>query len=383
MRLVCHWIEYRKFQKLAREDRQIVFYSESAQDWHHFEPVINHLTGSLQRSIDYVASDETDPGLHQENPRIRAFCIGSGALRTLLFQFLHANVVVMTMIDLGNLQLKRSIHPVHYVFVFHSLISTHMTDYEDSYDHYDSILCGGPHHIAEFRRREALKGLAPKNLIEQGYPRLEHLMALGETQRRTRSEGGQVQVLLAPSWGDQCILETCGGDLISILLESGYGLTLRPHYQTRLLTPRVLEALETRFAAHPRFTLVEYMGENQSLLDSDIMISDWSGAAIEYALGLEKPVLYIDVPRKTRNDQYQTLGIEPIEAFIRDRIGAILAPDQIQRSPQVIADLLQEPARFRQSIAEVRAQWVFNLGTSAAVGAENIARIADGRATAE
>ncbi len=377
MGLARHWKDYRRFQKLSRREKHIVLYSESAQDWHHFEPLIQHLTGPLGRSICYLASDESDPGLHQANSLIQTFCIGSGTLRTLLFQFLRADVVVMTMIDLGNLQLKRSVHPVHYIFVFHSLISTHMTDHEDSYDHYDSIFCGGPHHVAEIRCREELKGLPTKNLVEQGYPRLETLMSLGKASSPTRAERGGVHVLLAPSWGPQCTLETCGAELISTLLESGFTLTLRPHYQTRLLTPEVLEALEHQFGDHPRFELVEYMGENESLLESDVMISDWSGAAIEYALALEKPVLYIDVPPKTRNDSYGELGVEPIEAFVRGRIGAILPPDQIGRAPQVIAELLKEPERFRKSIAEVREQWVFNLGNSGQVGAENIARIAD------
>ena len=41
--------------------------------------------------------------------------------------------------------------------------------------------------------------------------------------------------------------------------------------------------------------------------ESDIMISDWSGAAIEYALGLEKPVISVDVPRKVNNPGYKDI----------------------------------------------------------------------------
>ena len=119
---------------------------------------------------------------------------------TWLFQTLKADVMVLTMLDLGNFQLKRSLHPVHYVYVFHSMGSTHMVDHENSYDHYDSLLCAGPHHVEEIRRREQLKGLPPKHLFPRGYPRLERLVeiaadaaaqAVGSRHRAARAHVGR------------------------------------------------------------------------------------------------------------------------------------------------------------------------------------------------
>ena len=91
---------------------------------------------------------------------LHAFRIGAGAVCTWFFQTLKADVMVLTMLDLQNFHLKRSLHPVHYVYVFHSMGSTHMVDHENSYDHYDSLLCVGPHHVEEIRRREQLQGPA-------------------------------------------------------------------------------------------------------------------------------------------------------------------------------------------------------------------------------
>src|SRR5439155_1047234 len=101
-----------------------------------------------------------------------------GALCTWFFQTIRADVMVLTMLDLQNFHLKRSVHPVHYAYVFHSMGSTHMVDHASSYDHYDSLLCVGPHHVAEIRRREELHRLPPKHLFAHGYPRLERLVAL-------------------------------------------------------------------------------------------------------------------------------------------------------------------------------------------------------------
>jgi hypothetical protein len=85
--------------------------------------------------------------LYQNNQRLTAFCIGAGLVRTICFQWLDAGVMVMTMVDFGKLQLKRSIHPVTYAFMFYSLTSVHMADHEDSYDYYDAILCTGPYQL--------------------------------------------------------------------------------------------------------------------------------------------------------------------------------------------------------------------------------------------
>jgi hypothetical protein len=62
--------------------------------------------------------------------------------------------------------------------------------------------------------------------------------------------------------------------------------------------------------------------------------------ALEYALGMEKPVLFIDVPRRIRNPDWQELGIEPIESAIRSKIGTIISPEHIQQVDEKIYGLL-------------------------------------------
>jgi hypothetical protein len=376
MGFLSHWRDYRAFRKLPVGERRLVYYSESAQDWHHIEPVIGYLTQQLDETIIYVTSDEDDPGLHRDNDRIRGFCIGTGLIRILWFQTLQADVLVTQLLDLNNFDLKRSVHPVHYVYLFHSLISTHMADHVNSFDHYDTILCSGPHQVREIRKREAMLGLDEKQLLPHGYHRLEDLIANRREPPAINDTNG-IHVLLAPSWGDETILNLCGLELTEVLLDAGFRVTLRPHYQTRWNTPEVIDRITSRFADHPQFNLVEEMGESDSLFDSHVMITDWSGAGMDYGMGLEKPVLYIDVPPKSRNEEWKDLGIEPFESFVRDKIGAILAPDRIETAPVVIRDLLSQPDVFRQQVRQLREQWVFNPGTSTVAGARALVTVAD------
>jgi len=373
------WKGWRQFKQLPWEWRNIVIYSESGQDWHQFSGLVDQLNGPLGRKTCYVTSDPEDPGLRREHPNFRGIYIPEGWFLTIFFQVNQSDVFVLTMMDLQNLQLKRSLHPVHYIYLFHSMGSTHMVDNEDSFDHYETLFCTGPHQVAEIRRREELKGLEPKHLFEYGHPRLEQVIAEGQAYRPARSTDEAPTVLIAPTWGDTSIFNTCGRELIDVLLNAGYRVIMRPHYQSNRRTPEVIAAVREAHESHPAFEYIDRMGETDSILRSDILVSDWSAMALEYAWGLEKPVLFIDVPRRIRNPNWRELGIEPIESSIRSQVGEIIAPDNLGEAPAAVARLLAEPERFRARMREMRETMVFRLGHSIPDGAAEIARLADER----
>ena len=102
------------------------------------------------------------------------------------------------------------------------------------------------------------------------------------------------------------------------------------------------------------------MEESASLFESDLLICDWSAMAIEYALGLGKPVLFVDVPPRVRNPKYAELGLEPMEMRIRRELGTVLPLDRVTEAPQRVAELLRGAAEFRERSAALRDAWVFN-----------------------
>jgi len=288
--------------------------------------------------------------------------------------------VVLTMMDLDNLQLKKSINPVHYIYLFHSLGSTHMVDHANSYDAYDSLFCVGPHHVAELRKRESIANLPARNLFEYGHPRLENLLAAAS--RPSDVHGGPPVVLIAPTWGDDSIFNTCGDELTGLLLDAGYHVIVRPHYQTLTLTPDVIKQLQARYGDHEHFEYQDRMGESDTLFRSDILISDWSAMAIEYALALAKPVLFVDLPRRVRNPDWKELGIEPLEASFRKLAGDIVSPQNLAEVPGKISRLLDTREEFQQAMQTLRPQMVFNIGNSIELGAREITRLADEAALA-
>ncbi|MEE4216655.1 MAG: CDP-glycerol glycerophosphotransferase family protein [Xanthomonadales bacterium] len=376
MKFFAAWKGWRRFKQLPPDWRNIVIYSESGQDWHQFSGLVEELNGPLGRKTCYVTSDADDPGLKREHGNFQALCIPEGLFLTIFFQVNQSDLFVLTMMDLENLQLKRSLHPVHYLYLFHSMGSTHLVDHEDSFDHYDTLFCAGPHQVAEIRRREELKGLPQKQLFDYGHPRLEEVIAAGKARQTEKPLDEPPVLLIAPTWGETSLFNTCGEELISVLLDAGFQVIMRPHYQSNRQTPEVIASLRGAFEGRSGFEYIDRQGETESIIRSDLLVCDWSGMALEYGMGLEKPVLFIDVPRRIRNPNWKELGIEPIENRMREQLGEVVSPDALQETPAVVERLLADPERFRGAMQKLRETLVFRLGHSVPDGAAEIARLA-------
>jgi len=360
---------YRAYKKLPKSYKKVVFYSESFQDWHHLKPLLNALLDE-DLAVTYVTSDDKDPGLLKLSKKYRSIYIGKGFFRILFFQFLRAKLLILTMMDLNNFELKRSMHPVHYVYIFHSLTSTHMVDTEKSFDHYDTIFCAGPHQKKEIELREKNKDLKAKNLIPYGYPRIEKLIQLSSKPKNEKKV-----ILLAPTWGEQSIINLMGMEICSIIINQGYSLILRPHHETIKRSPQLIDEIENKYSHLETFRLVREMGDAESLLQSDLLICDWSGTAIEYAFGLEKPVIFIDIPPRVRNPNWREIQSEPLEMSIREKVGRVICPSKLDELPSSISQLLNEDQLSSSPIKSLREEFIYNLSRSEITGREEIKRL--------
>ena len=96
--------------------------------------------------------------------------------------------------------------------------------------------------------------------------------------------------------------------------------------------------MDERFAG-PDFTLEQSVESDDSIFKSDFLVSDVSGISLEYAFGTERPVIFMDVPRKVRNEEYEQIGIEPLEISIREKIGVVVNRAEIGSIPDVLIEL--------------------------------------------
>lgn len=361
-------------QALPPEWRALVFYSEGPAYWTHLNGLIAAMLDAGATPICYLSSHPDDPGLRVDHERFRAFEIGMAGVRNWLFANIDARMMVMTMPDLHRFQVKRSRFPVHYVYVQHSLVSCHMAYREGAFDHYDTIFCAGPHQMREIEALAARPDARTKSIVAHGYSRLDAMIAA--LARKPRDTGGdeQPRVLIAPSWGEQGLIEMVGGQIVTALLEEGFAVTLRPHPQTSRLRPALITAIVARHGAHPSFALDTDMESWRSLREADVMISDWSGAAFEFAFARRRPVIFLDVPRKVNNPAYEELGLEPFESALRPAVGQVVAPERLDELPQLIRRCLAAPDLPRALVD----RHVFNRGRSDRVGAASLHAILAG-----
>ena len=371
------WKELKKFESLESSVRSIVFYAENKASMNHFKSLIDELTESLGREICYITSNRSDPILTTKNNKIHTFYVGSGTARDKLFLSLKADVLVTDMPDLETYHIKRSkTHPVHYVYVFHSMFSIHSYLRKGALDNYDTIFCVGRHHVNEIRETEKVYGLKSKNLINYGYGRLDTLLQERENFQRINHNTKDL-IIIAPSYGNNNLLEKCGLGLTDILLKLNFKVMLRPHFITLRDSTKLIDSIKEKFGKNRNFVLERDIIPSDSFHNSLFMISDWSGISLEYAFALERPVLFVDVPKKINNPDFEKIHCEIIETNIRREIGYVISPNELERIPEKINSLLQNLDKFRKKIRKIRSKTVFNIGKSAIMGAKHIIKIAD------
>lgn len=362
---------FRLFFGTPKLARRIIFYVAQAQYIVFFEGVLEQLLVQGE-TICYISSDFDDPVFDWAKTGFHTFYINN--LYPFVAPFLDAKVIVYTMPDLNLFHIRRSIFEAEHIFVFHSLCSSHMGLRLGSLDHFDTVFCNGPYHKREIQKMESLYNLKPKTLVEAGYFRLEKIYK--QHQERVNLHCSEKPkkplILIAPSWQKDNIIEACGLQLVAVLLRDGYKVVLRPHPMTIYKKPALLRPFQQKYAAETNFILDTQTASERYFHQADVMICDWSGVAMEYAFGTEKPVLFVDLPPKVHNPEYGLVGYEPLESAIRREIGQIVPVAQIDNVGAIVADFLNQKEKSRARIIRAREENIYHFGHSAEIGADYI-----------
>ena len=369
------WKNLNQFKKLSDDKRTIVFYAENKASMNHFKTLIAELTENLNLQICYVTSVKDDPILSSTNKKILPFYVGDGIIRTQFFLTLKAKVLIMDMPDLQTFHIQRSkIHPVHYIYIFHSMFSIHSYLRKNALDNYDTIFCVGQHHIDEINESEKIYNLKPKKLVKYGFGRLDTLLDEKKIYENSNTMKKNL-IIIAPSYGENNLLHRCGIKLIDILLKSNFQIILRPHFRTIKESKSLIDLINKNFGKNPNFILEKGIIPFDSLYTSKCMISDWSGISLEYAFTFEKPVIFLDVPKKILNPDFTDIKLEPIEISIREKIGYVVSTNNLEIIPKLLNEYETLISNFDDEIKNIRSKTVFNIQTSAKVGGEYILQL--------
>lgn len=362
--------DYKRFFSVV--NKHLVFYSESNGFYKYFKGYIEYLLEHTNITIHYITSDANDDIfiMEQKNPQIRAYYIGENRLITLMMK-MDADMVVMTMPDLDNFHIKRSYvrEDVEYVYVQHGMGSNNWGMRKGCMDHFDTIFCAGPHQLAEVKETEKLYGQPSKNLIETGYPLIDEIKKNYEANLHVENE--RKKILIAPSWQNYNILDSCLEELLDALRDKDYEIIVRPHPQEVRLKAQYMETLKQKYNSEHILIQTDF-SSNNPILEADLLITDWSGISWEYAFTTLRPILFIDTPEKVMNPDYGKIPTVPLNIFLRDKLGKNLKPDEMDKVPETVEYLLSHREQYREQIDILAHEHIYNLGCSAKVGADYI-----------
>ena len=367
--------DYKRFFKVV--NKHLVIYSEKSGFYKYFKSLIEELLARSNITIHYITNDPNDVifEVAKANPRIRPYYIGLKKTIPLMMK-LEADMVVMTTPDLDKYYLKKSImkKDIEYVYIPHALMSMHMGMKEGSLDAFDTVFCAGEHIKREVAATVKHYGLPEKTLVEFGYPLADDLIAVGEKERETHKNDGRKEILIAPTWNEDNILDSCIDEMLEKLLCDDYHITVRPHPEyVKRYGPRmqaIVEKWQSKVGDGLTFELD--FSSNSSIYSSDLMITDWSGISFEYSFATKRPVLFVNTKMKVLNPNWENIGCEPIEITLRDEIGISIEKSDVKDVDKYVSDMFGRSGEFEERIDAALHKAVYNVGSGAKVGARYI-----------
>ncbi len=355
----------------AYKNKQLVFYSEGSGFYKYFFGFIDYILKNSDITIHYVTSDFNDRIFENTNPRIEKYYVS----RIALIQFMmlmDADMVVMTTPDLETYHIKRSLvrKDIEYVYIDHGMTSFHMVFNKGALDHFDTIFCYGPNHIAEVRETEKLYNLPAKKLVKSGFPLLDTML---ENAEKLKDHVNNPKIILiAPSWQKDNLLEFCLEQTLRPLLGLGYKVIVRPHPEYIKRFPQKMQKICEDYAADlgELFEIQMDFSSNETVYTADLVITDWSSIANEFAYATKKPALFINTPMKVLNPEYTRYENVPLDISLRNEIGIAVDVEQLENLPQIVNELFAKKEWYKEHITEVVKQNIFDVGYGAVHGSQ-------------
>lgn len=372
--------DYKRFFSIV--GKHVVFYSEGSGFYKYFRGAIEYMLANSNIFIHYVTLDPNDQifDIAKDEPRILPYYVSEKRAIT-LFMKMDADIVCLSTEDIDNYYLKRSYvkKDTQYVFMFHHMTSTHLTALKESYKNYDALLCTGPHMVNELRMAEKIYHLPKKELIECGYDLLDREIADFEASRANiehlssdnDSHSAKPSILIAPSWQQDNLLDLCVDELLEGLAGNGWNIIVRPHPEYKKRYSIRWEAIVKRYEGNPDIVFERDFSSNETIFNSDVLITDWSSIFCEFCFTTKRPAIFIDTPMKIGNPDWEELGLPATDITLRNEVGTSIAVEEVrEKVAAVVQEMLNNPSAWNDRIESIRNNFVFNLGNGGKVAGE-------------
>ena len=323
-------------------------------------------------TIHYITSDYNDNIFEMEknNKQIKAYYIEEKKLITLMMK-MDADVVVMTMPDIGNFHIKRSYvrKDIEYIYIPHGMDSINLTMRTCSTNNYDTVFTTGKYQKEEQEKTNEVYKLQNRKIFEWGYSLLDDMISDYE---KNKVKNEIKTVLIAPSWQKDNIVDVCLNDILDSLKQEDLKVIVRPHPQHVRHMKDKFEKMKEEYKDNKNIEIQTDFASNNTVFTADLVITDWSAIAFEYSYTTKKPVLFIDTPMKIMNPDYKKINVEPFNIWARTEIGEVVSVDNCKNINKEVAEMLKNSIKYEDKINKLVNNSVYNLGNSSQVGAEYI-----------
>ena len=275
-----------------------------------------------------------------------------------MLNLLNASVVLSTTPSLDVFQWKRSKNVDCYIHIPH--MSNDITLYRMfGLDHYDAIIVSGEYQEKQIRQLEEARELPAKEIAICGIPYMDEMKKRFDESDAVPAH--ERTVLLAPSWGESGLLSRFGEQLIDTLISTGYKIIIRPHPQSFSSEKEMIDRLMSKYNDDSKVTWNRDNDNFNVLMESDILISDFSGVIFDFSLVFDKPVIYTNA--KFDVNPYDASWIDdPLWTFsILPELGIELTDENVGDIKNLI-DRCIEDSSFKEGRDKARSQTWAHIG---------------------
>lgn len=353
-------------------EEKIAIFSEGKNYWLTYKPIVEELI-SQKISFIYYSMDIHDPALTIDNEYMHSKYIGSNNRAYAKVGALKTRILLTTTPNIGcpEYPLRKPAKVEKLCHVWHS-ISDSSVYHLGALDYYDVALTVGDWVETPLRQIEKIRKLNKKEIIAVGLPYFDELKKNHDekiacyhninSSADFNSHSERKVILIAPSWGTKSCLRVYGTDFIKDALEQGFSVIYRPHPQSIKVENDFVQNVCAQFKSYKNFSFDSNPDGTESMMKSDMMISDKSGVRFDYAFLYEKPVLTLDFSSDLL-DEYEAILLGRVWGEQESElIGVRLQPKEKDK----IMDSIIQTLKFKGSeIKKLRESVLKNYGSSA------------------
>ena len=260
-----------------------------------------------------------------------------------LFQFLQIKYCYSSTPELGkNYFVKSAFKFTKYIFIQHSPMGLNGIYKKNAFDNFDVIQV-----INTFQKDDLIEinRLNKKNIKiwKSNY------LFFHNKNDPIKNKNEKIKVLIAPSHGT-LFYQQAIDLLIKSLDQNLYHVEFRPHLMTIQKNKFLKKKIEDNFMIN---------NGKINFSEFDILISDWSGAYIEFAYKKKQKSILIDVPQKILNDNFKQFSNKSIDIEARKILGKVIKINQIHKINNFINEVNKEKVINEKIVSNFFREYFF------------------------